>query len=51
MITRKRPPKGPKTWRVRNKAPRNRRLDEPGPDELLDDWMVACPAADPVPSE
>jgi len=27
-----------------------RRLDEAGPDELLDDWMVSGPAAEPPSS-
>ena len=27
-----------------------RKLDEPGPDELLDDWMVSGPAAEPTSS-
>ena len=27
-----------------------RKLDEPGPDELLDDWMVSSPAAEPTSS-
>jgi len=25
-----------------------RKLDEPGPDELLDDWMVSGSAAEPT---
>jgi hypothetical protein len=28
-----------------------RGLDESGPDELLDDWMVSCPTAEPLSSE
>ena len=28
-----------------------RKLDEPGPDELLDDWMVSGPAAEPTSSD
>jgi len=28
-----------------------RKLDELGPDELLDDWMVSGPAAEPTSSD
>jgi len=33
------------------KRHRYRALDESGPDELLDDWMTAGPAADLHPSK
>jgi hypothetical protein len=32
---------------AQHQEPKARRLDECGPDELLDDWMVSAPAADP----
>jgi len=28
-----------------------RKLDEPGPDELLDDWMVSGPSVEPASSD
>ena len=28
-----------------------RMLDEPSPDELLDDWMISSPAAEPTSSD
>ena len=28
-----------------------RMLDEPSPDELLDDWMISGPAAEPTSSD
>jgi hypothetical protein len=51
MTTSKRPPKSRSILRARNLARyRTRALDDAGSDELLDDWMVGCPAAEPVPS-
>jgi hypothetical protein len=43
-------PKHFKAWRRRNPAPYQRlTLDDSGSDELLDDWMAACPAAELLP--
>jgi hypothetical protein len=52
MTTRRRFPKYSKVLRLRNLTPhRARGLDDSASDEVLDDWMAACPAADPVPSD
>jgi len=41
------PAKDLRLLRARNtRTHKLRRLDESGPDELLDDWMVSSPAAD-----
>jgi hypothetical protein len=41
----------PRLFRLPNaRRPIPRRLDEAGPDELLDDWMVSGPAAEPPSS-
>jgi hypothetical protein len=43
------PANGLRLFRTRKiKGTKPRRLDESGPDELLDDWMVSAPAADPL---
>jgi hypothetical protein len=42
------PAKGLRLSRTRKiRGPKPRGLDESGPDELLDDWMVSAPAVDP----
>jgi hypothetical protein len=42
------PAKGLRLPHKRNiRSQKLRRLDESGPDELLDDWMVSGPAVDP----
>jgi len=42
------PAKGLRLSRTRNiRSHKFRKLDESGPDELLDDWMVSVPAVDP----
>ncbi|MCA1454058.1 hypothetical protein I6F35_12630 [Bradyrhizobium sp. BRP22] len=51
MTIRKRPPKRSKLAHARDLAPgRALMLDDVGCDELLDDWMVAYPATEPVPA-
>jgi hypothetical protein len=42
------PAKGLRLSRTRHiRSQKFRKLDESGPDELLDDWMVSAPAVDP----
>jgi hypothetical protein len=42
------PAKGLRLSRTRNiRSQKLRKLDESGPDELLDDWMVSAPTVDP----
>jgi hypothetical protein len=42
------PAKGLRLFRTRRiRSQKFRKLDESGPDELLDDWMVSAPAVDP----
>jgi hypothetical protein len=44
-------PKHCKSLRLRdNTRHRLRLFDDSASDELLDDWMAACPAAEPAPS-
>jgi hypothetical protein len=37
-------------FRPRHRHRKFRMLDEPGPDELLDDWMISGPATEPASS-
>ena len=38
-------------FRPRHRHQKFRMLDEPGPDELLDDWMISGPATEPTSSD
>jgi hypothetical protein len=38
-------------FRPRHRHKNIRMLDEPGPDELLDDWMISGPASEPTSSD
>jgi hypothetical protein len=43
--------KGSRPFRPPVTRQKPRRLDEAGPDELLDDWMVSGPAVEPLSSD
>jgi hypothetical protein len=52
QMKRKPSPAGvPRLFRPRHRHQKFRMLDEPAPDELLDDWMISGPATEPTSSD